>query len=202
MPKTDDVHRYARHAKLYGTELVFETARAEGWPIGRLAALSLALQQIDPKWRIPIVNGKATHHEWLEAAEAQLGDDDSDAAIEQALLATFGSRVNRRVAFARELIAAGVQPDRACQAAMISRRTLRRAELPRAELPAGSPPPGEWGENRLFPRGEAWTNRPPLTQPPPPADLTTPGPQNGAGAVLGDELIRGQLDLFEAAPAS
>lgn len=46
----DAVERYARHARLYGTEQVFETAMTELTDV-QLGGLSLRLQAMKPSWR-------------------------------------------------------------------------------------------------------------------------------------------------------
>jgi hypothetical protein len=177
--------RYVKHAERFGTEFVFETARDE-LSLRQLGYLSLQLQRIDSKWRLPIVNGKVRRGEWLAAAEAQLGDDDSDAAIAQALWTTIDLRVNRRAAFARDLIDAGETPDLACRMAMISVRTLRRAKVPEkvTQLPdLAADPLISWDEKR--------TNRPTPTHGSDSAICAPTGPQNGAYGVWCD----GQLTL-------
>ncbi len=113
--------QYLRHARRFGSELVFETAAGLVWPfepdlnVRELGALSLRLQHLDPTWRLPKADdGKFEVH----------GVD--------------------RVLFALELVAAKCSRDDACAAAMISRATLQR------ELRRSSRPP-KWAASREVP---------------------------------------------------
>jgi hypothetical protein len=46
------VQGFIRHAEVYGTEMVFETAWQAGLTIRELGQLSLRLQHIDPTWKL------------------------------------------------------------------------------------------------------------------------------------------------------
>jgi hypothetical protein len=46
------LERYRRHAELFGTEEVYETAATDGFVAAGLGRFALALRRIDPKWRL------------------------------------------------------------------------------------------------------------------------------------------------------
>lgn len=52
MSRQDVIARYVSHAEKYGTDLIMETA-AEELPWSALGELSLKLQKVDPKYKMP-----------------------------------------------------------------------------------------------------------------------------------------------------
>jgi hypothetical protein len=195
------VARYAKHAKRFGTELVFETAAAD-FGMTDLGRLSVELQRIDPNWKCPLAG--------VAFALTLIDHGTTDtAACRMAQITT------------RTLHRHRTDPNKT-GISIVDRRN--RSPIFELHASASTQPPGrmDWDllvtmvgddgepllqvrdetgqvENRpdLAPSSQAipWTNRPAARNRAAPPELSASWPRNGSH----DAPIEGQLELFAEA---
>jgi hypothetical protein len=134
---------YVRHAERHGAEMVFETVTGLCWPyepdltVRQLGALSLQLQRLDPKWRLP-------------KDEFPVGDHLYEVRHPRGLAG---------VDLALMLISEGVHERDACRMGMVSRSTIsRRQRIAREVLRQAASRPDQ-GPQAAFQSGGFASNR-------------------------------------------
>jgi hypothetical protein len=144
---------YVRHAERHDTELFLESAARLVAPVRpdlsvrELGYLSLRLQQIDEKWRLPKREDGAFEIRGLEGA-----------------------------GFALLLVGEGVAERDACRMAMVSWRTVQRRQRPAREVLEQLALTADSGPEAAFQSGEIATNRGPEADGLPGPNLVLSGP--------------------------